>query len=409
MTKVSVIIPVYGVERYLPECLDSVLSQTLTELEVIAVDDASPDRCGVLLDEYAARDPRVRVIHLKENRRQGYGRNLGIDRAEGEYLYFLDSDDAVTPDALRALYALARGDALDAVFFDSQVRFESEALAKKHAYYPAARKGTYEDRVYAGPELFDAFMDQGEWTCYPQRQLWRRDFVRESGMRFLEGAKHEDEIFPHEGLLKAKRVRYSPARYFIRRYREGSDMTVPVSAQDFHGYFRTYCAMLALMEDRQPLCRAEEMNLARMYNKMTRMLPLFEGEDLDAWAFAPGEREAYRFFLYGQRAGMQYEALCRPFIEEARRKKRLFLYGAGVLARDLWRGLTGEAYGLAVEGFLVTKHEGNPRTLFGRRVQTLDEAQLQEGDCVIIAVSRGYRQEIAQALDERGVEWIAGA
>ena len=73
MKKVSVIIPVYNVEKYLPDCLDSVLGQTMRELECICIDDASPDRCGEILDEYAARDERVRVLHLPENHMQGYG------------------------------------------------------------------------------------------------------------------------------------------------------------------------------------------------------------------------------------------------------------------------------------------------------------------------------------------------
>ena len=83
MCQVSVIIPVYGVEKWLPACLDSVLSQSLQQLEILAIDDASPDGCGRILDEYAAKDSRLRVFHLSENRQQGYGRNLGLKNAAG--------------------------------------------------------------------------------------------------------------------------------------------------------------------------------------------------------------------------------------------------------------------------------------------------------------------------------------
>ena len=99
MPKVSVLVPVYNTEKYLPACLDSVLDQSLRDLEIICVDDCSPDRCGEIIDEYAARDARVKTIHLQENRRQGYGRNLGMNRATGKYLYFLDSDDTIVPTA----------------------------------------------------------------------------------------------------------------------------------------------------------------------------------------------------------------------------------------------------------------------------------------------------------------------
>ena len=124
MIKVSVIIPVYNVEAFLPDCLDSVLSQTLKEIEVICIDDASPDDCGRILDDYAAKDNRMKVFHLDQNHRQGYGRNLGLKNAAGEYVYFLDSDDMIVPEAMEELYEIAKKDNLDAIFFDTQTIFK---------------------------------------------------------------------------------------------------------------------------------------------------------------------------------------------------------------------------------------------------------------------------------------------
>ena len=103
MPRFSVIVPAYQVQAYLSECLDSVLSQSYPDLEVIAVDDASPDACGEIIDEYAARDPRVKPLHLAENRGLGRARNAGIAQAGGEYLIFLDSDDTLTPGSLAAI------------------------------------------------------------------------------------------------------------------------------------------------------------------------------------------------------------------------------------------------------------------------------------------------------------------
>ena len=136
MIKVSVVIPVYNVEKYLPACLDSVLSQSLREIEVICIDDASPDRSGEILDDYAARDARVRVLHLTENHMQGYGRNRGIEMAEGKYIYLLDSDDMITPDAMEKLCDLADRDVLDGIFFDSQVIRPGGSAATKTGYTP---------------------------------------------------------------------------------------------------------------------------------------------------------------------------------------------------------------------------------------------------------------------------------
>jgi len=99
----SIILPCFKVQGFLRECLDSVLEQSFGDLEVIAVDDCSPDGCGAILDEYAARDPRVKAVHLPENVGLGRARNAGMPHATGDYLFFLDSDDTLTPGALRAM------------------------------------------------------------------------------------------------------------------------------------------------------------------------------------------------------------------------------------------------------------------------------------------------------------------
>ena len=93
---ISVIVPIYKVEKYLQKCVDSILAQTYSNLEIILVDDGSPDRCGELCDEYAEKDGRIRVIH-KKNGGLSDARNAGIDVAAGKYLAFVDSDDYIHP------------------------------------------------------------------------------------------------------------------------------------------------------------------------------------------------------------------------------------------------------------------------------------------------------------------------
>ena len=102
---ISIIIPVYKTEPYLRKCVDSVLAQTYTNLEVILVDDGSPDDCGKICDEYAAKDSRVKVIH-KENGGLSSARNCGLDVATGKYIGFVDSDDWIDPDMYETLLGL---------------------------------------------------------------------------------------------------------------------------------------------------------------------------------------------------------------------------------------------------------------------------------------------------------------
>jgi len=405
MIKVSVIMPVYKVERFLPSALDSVLAQTLNELELICIDDASPDRCPQILDEYARRDPRVRVLHLPQNRRQGYGRNRGLDVARGKYVYFLDSDDMVEPQAMEELYAFAERETLDGVFFDSQVIFDNETLAKKHAYYQAARTGTYDDRVYAGRELFDAFIRQREWTCYVQRQFWRRELIETHHIRFPEATEHEDEWFPFQAILLAQRVRYHPGRYFIRRYREDSAMTRPPAPRDFHGYFRTYCLMTDFVAENGLQSHSTDVNIGRIYEKLTRFYPLFAAqEDPESWFASAEEKRHYRFFAYSQRADAHAQDLCREVLRRLPAQSRVWIYGAGVLGKIAYRALLSA--GMLVEGFLVTCRSGNPAVLFGRPVCLADEVAPREGETVVIAVSRGYQAEVEALLAQKGWSYL---
>ena len=405
MVKVSVVIPVYKVEKYLPACLDSVLSQTLREIEVICIDDASPDRSGEILDAYAERDPRVKVIHLKVNRRQGYGRNRGMDQAEGKYIYFLDSDDMITPTALEELYELAERDDLRSIFFDSQVIYESEELAVRHASYPARRKGNYPDAVVSGPELFDLFIDQDEWTCYVQRQIWDLDFLRRNGIRFPDGVEHEDELLPHEGLLLADRVRYIRKDYFIRRYREESVMTTPPTAKNFHGYFMNLVLMDSFSREHGIQSHAADMNMSRMTQLIDSYYFMLRKKcDLTEW-FRENELPYFWFYQAMQRGrGLAY--VLRPGLKELLSTFRhIYVYGAGGLAGKALRCLA--ANGIMIDKVVVTKKEGNPDYLEGYRVLPIQELEAdQTCSAMLICMTKGYADEVQPGLESAGWKCI---
>ena len=405
MPKVSIIIPVYNVEAYLPACLDSVLAQTLEDIEVICIDDASPDRCGQILEDYAARDARMQVIHLPENRQQGYGRNRGQERARGKYVYFLDSDDMITPNAMQELYDLAERESLDGIFFDSQVVYETAALAHDHSIYMTERKGKYEDRVYEGPELLDTFMRQEEWTCYIQRQFWNREYLERENIWSPEGVEHEDEVFAIKAILAAKRVRYIPATYFIRRYREDSVMTRPYSARDFYGYLMGYCYMDEFIHERGLACKAADQNLARIYTRMTMLYErLSEKEDLESWFKTPESRRLYYFFLSSRKAELYYQFMREGLQTALAPYRHVYVYGAGRVANTVAKRL--QYRGFLVDCFVVTRKEGNPNVLLGRPVVSFDALEMEPDGIVVVAVAPALQREIVPLLAQRRCRYI---
>ncbi|MFJ2603400.1 CDP-glycerol glycerophosphotransferase family protein [Streptomyces sp. NPDC087425] len=199
MPRFSVILPVFKVQGFLRECLDSVLQQSYRDLEVIAVDDCSPDGCGAILDEYAARDPRVRVLHLPENVGLGRARNAGMPQATGDFLFFLDSDDTLTPGALRAMAdRLAETGDPDVLVFDYARTYwwggtRRNVLAQILA---DAAEGTF--TVAERPEILDLLMVV--WN-----KVYRREFVAEHGFVFPPGY-YEDTPWTFPVLLSAGRI-----------------------------------------------------------------------------------------------------------------------------------------------------------------------------------------------------------
>ena len=182
--KISVIVPVYKVEKYLPECIESVLAQTFTDFELILVDDGSPDNCGTICDAYAARDPRVRVFH-KENGGVTSARRLGVERSRGEWITFVDSDDKLFPNAFHDLSTTAEAhpdaDLVEGVSdrgFSPIRKFwsEHEASALEYAEALASYRLFWSTGPW-GKLLRRSVMNAGEAMNVPARFYFAEDFL----------------------------------------------------------------------------------------------------------------------------------------------------------------------------------------------------------------------------------------
>ncbi len=221
--RVSVVVPVYNVEKYLRACVDSVLGQRFQELDVILIDDGSTDGSPEICDEYAEADPRVRVFHQK-NRGLSGARNRGIELASGEYLYFLDSDDTIDPNAMDALYQCAESQDLDLVLFDGLLINEAGQPGGNERYF--VRTGGYPG-VYSGRELFAGIRKNREYWTLVQLLFIRKKALLDMALYFREGILHEDELFTFLLMMECKRCAHLPEPLFNRRVRGGSIMTTP--------------------------------------------------------------------------------------------------------------------------------------------------------------------------------------
>lgn len=200
--KVSVIMPVYNAHDFLRPCLDSILNQTLKEIEIICVDDDSRDDSLEILREYARKDPRMRVIH-QENGGAGAARNNGLQYAAGEYLSILDCDDFFEPDMLEKAYAEAREKELDIVVFGCDF-YDNASGTHRPCTYSIDRKLLPEKAVFCAEDVRrDVFRLFVGWSW---DKLFRTEFVREQGLRFQEQRTTNDMLFVFNALLRAKRI-----------------------------------------------------------------------------------------------------------------------------------------------------------------------------------------------------------
>lgn len=242
---VSIVLPAYRVQAHLRECLDSIVGQSFTDFEVIAVDDCSPDACGAIMDEYAERDERVRVVHLEQNVGLGEGRNVGLDAATGEYVMFVDSDDMLAEGALWAIHERVEETHPDVLFFD-YARTYWWGKEQRNVYHDLFREPPPPDTFTLAqrPSVLNIMMTA--WN-----KAFRRQYLLDLGLRFARGY-YEDLNVTYPVLMAAERISLlDRVCYFYRQRRAGGAITRTTSDKHFAA-FDQYEQIFAFMDARGP-------------------------------------------------------------------------------------------------------------------------------------------------------------
>lgn len=215
MKKVSIIVPVYNVEKYLEECLDSLIGQTLQDIEIILIDDGSKDTSGSICDKYSEKDNRIKVIH-QQNCGQSAARNVGLNIAEGEYILFVDSDDYIQLDACEMLYKEAKRHNSDIV--NGDILNESDKIINSDF-----RSLNCDYKAVSISEFLKEKINTETYDIVPWIYFVRREFLINSNIRFLEGCFYEDQLWTLQLLsLSGKAVKIRFPYYYYRTNREGS-------------------------------------------------------------------------------------------------------------------------------------------------------------------------------------------
>ncbi len=232
--KVSVIMPVYNTEQYLEEAILSITNQTLTEIEIIVVNDGSTDTSPLIIERIACNDSRVIQIN-QTNSGSSIARQNALERAKGEYLYFMDSDDVLDCDALLNCYNRVKKDGLDMVIFDA-ISFTDHDDIELSQYDYNRKDFLDESCVYSGCEVAYILLEKEKFRVAPWMHFFKKETVINASLRFYPNIVHEDELFFSLLYLYSKKVGYIAKDYFKRRLRPNSTMTTSFGLKNYYSY-----------------------------------------------------------------------------------------------------------------------------------------------------------------------------
>lgn len=416
--RVSVIVPVYNTKRYLPQCLDSICSQTIEELEIICVDDGSTDGSGELLDGYALRDPRVRVLH-RPNRGYGAAMNAGLEAARGEYIGIVESDDCIQPQMYETLCRAAAENDLDLVKADAYYWIESAGY--QHRIHYKHLEDAY-DRVLGDEDrnvFFDFYMNI--WTG-----IYKRAFLEEHGIRFHEspGASYQDNGFWIQTLCYCSRAMWLSQAFYLYRQdnpeasvkSRGKMMAMAEEYEHLAGILRErgddrflpYCYYYRLLRDRGTFFRVADEYKREFCGQLQKDFAAYK-------SYIKGNGWLDKWF---RGAAKEPDALCAGVIqkkEEIRgrleRAPGVIVYGAGLRGDAVFRGLYNEGYYEKIRCFAVSQDPPEGQ-LAGRKILQIEEALASyPGALVVVAVVRdsgAYRQMTGRLMELGKEDFLAG-
>lgn len=280
MIKISVIIPVYNAQDYLKECVESLVSQTLDEIELIFVNDGSKDDSLNILENYRKQYPQKIRIITQENKGQASARNLGITHANGEYIGFVDADDYVSTDMYEKMYSLAVKKNCDFVECRYQyLKIEENGCVKRLPCYGNVRP---HDKVE------DMFIDP---LVSPWNKIYRAKIIKENYITFPEGVVYEDTAFYLKAIPFLKKIDYEPGEYVYHFLRSGSTMNsknnkrveniFPVLSNAIEFYKKNhfwdkynkeleyFCVKILLCSSLKRIAKVSDQNLKKQYKTTT--------------------------------------------------------------------------------------------------------------------------------------------
>ncbi len=392
----SIIIPVYNAEKYLAECLDSVLEQTYTDYEVICINDGSTDNSIEILQNYSQKSNRICVINNSKNMGPSC-RNKGLKFAKGDYVLFVDSDDFLCKETLQICKEKLDEEDIDILEFGCKAISERECL--EDSLVNEDIRITEVTFPITGMQWLLKRHTEKNYIAIACAKVFSRKFLVENDITFYEGILHEDELFLINCLVKAKKMIAIVDYLYIYRRRDGSVTTQKNKIRNLDSLVVVLNEALVLWKN---LEREDEVCIVNNYKKTLikrikylmalypehRKMTLGRKEDQDLFD---------QIYMMEDVLVRKKEKFTEKELSSIKKNKNILVYGAGIVAMEVLRLL--EENDVPIKGVVVTHKEINASSLLGYKVDQIDEWVVEkENVMVVVAVAKGKQQEIVENL-----------
>ena len=409
MKEISVIVPIYNVELYLRECLDSILKQTGVNFEIVCVDDGSTDTSQFILKEYARMDSRIKIYTHLHNMGHATTRNDGYRYAKGEYLYTIDSDDILVDGALHRMYTCVKDHNLDLLAFSAKAFLDKDYITEIWEENEYVRKREYPG-IYNGPELFALLMKNNDRVianrvlyCYKREFFLKNNLFDEEGLRYAD-----DSMFSY--YMAAKRVMCISDQLYLRRYRRGSTVTSPLKKIHLESLIILFEAEMnkwRTLKFRNEINQQIERYFDLRLKEIHRLQCLFQQEKSEEICLKEYPSDSYFCKRFIRQEPLYSECLSDEQIDKIRKSEFVILYGAGFIATEVARVLEYKAITDYVVA--VTEPQDNKQLFRGRRIKKITNLTNLNKALVVVAVSKRNEKEIMKLLSDYGfhnIMWI---
>ncbi len=399
--KISIIMPIYNAEEYIECCLNSILKQTIKEIEVVCIDDCSSDDSLIILRKIAEKDNRVIIFENKENKGQGYSRNKALKYIQGEYVYTMDADDyLLKEDALQLMYDYSKKNNLDMLVISSKSKNESDEFAYHEIDF--AKKNKYPE-IMTGVESYFELINNGEYASPTWLYLYSKDFLKNNNLSFVEKIATEDISFTFDAHACASRVSVIPDILHCYRVHGNSQ------AHSTQGIYKTSSVGKNIQhlfeildkdffcENKDRMFEHELQQELLLWEKRFNQLSQEEKYNYINSIESNTIKELFRRFVLRERI------FCFPEqVLQKLKKHKIYLYGAGDYARKVIISL--DYLNINISGIIVTKL--SKTSILGYEIIEYNNSLIEKEALIIVGVTEKYKKEIITILEKDSMNYL---